>query len=72
MTGFGIAVVVIVLVERWWQMKKRLDVAIRRMTQLFQIWDRKLDRVDKEFCLRRIRDKEPDVFHKIADEKYAA
>jgi|HubBroStandDraft_5_1064220.scaffolds.fasta_scaffold1347968_2 hypothetical protein len=53
-------------------MTKRLDWAISRMQNLFAIWDEKLDRIDKEFCLRRIRDREPDLFWKIADEKAVA
>ena len=30
----------------------------------------KLDRIDKEYALRRIRDKEPFLFYSIAREKY--
>ena len=43
--------------------------AISRMRKLFRIWDFGLDRVDKEYCLRRIRDKEPDLFYGIAGEQ---
>lgn len=42
--------------------------AISRMRRLFVIWDRGLDNSDKEFVLRRIRDKEPAIFWKIAQE----
>lgn len=42
--------------------------AISRMRRLFAIWDWKLDLVDKEYCLRRIRDKEPAIFYRIAQE----
>jgi hypothetical protein len=43
--------------------------AISRMRRLFAIWDAKLDRIDKEYVLRRIRDKEPDVFWMVASER---
>lgn len=42
--------------------------AIARMGNLFRIWDSKLDRADKEYCLRRIRDKEPKLFWSIVRE----
>ena len=42
--------------------------AISRVRRLFSIWDHKLDQADKEYCLRRIRDKEPTIFWKIAQE----
>ena len=47
---------------------RRVYWAIARMRSLFAIWDGNLDRIDKEFCLRRIRDKEPALFWKIAQE----
>lgn len=42
--------------------------AISRMRRILTIWETKLHRVDKEYILRRIRDNEPDVFYKIAQE----
>jgi hypothetical protein len=44
--------------------------AISRLRRLFAIWDRGLDRIDKEYALRRIRDKEPAIFWKIAQEHF--
>jgi hypothetical protein len=43
--------------------------AITRLRRLFALWDWKLDRIDKEYCLRRIRDKEPELFYGIARER---
>lgn len=44
--------------------------AISRLQELFSVWDRDLDRIDKEYVLRRIRDKEPELFCGIANERY--
>ena len=43
--------------------------ALSRLRRLFAIWDAKLDRIDKEYCLRRIRDNEPTLFYGIAEER---
>ena len=50
----------------------RIRWAITRLRRLFAIWDSGLDRIDKEYCLRRIRDKEPAIFYKIAQEETGA
>jgi len=50
------------------EVSRRIDWAISRMRRLFQIWDGKLDVVDKNYVLRRIRDKEPALFYAIAQE----
>lgn len=47
----------------------RIRWAITRLRRIFQLWDRKLDRVDKSYVLRRIRDKEPELFYQIANER---
>lgn len=47
----------------------RIRWAIAAMRRLFVIWDTRLDWFDKQYCLRRIRDKEPQLFYGIADEK---
>jgi hypothetical protein len=47
---------------------RKLLWAISRMRRLFELWDRRLDQIDKEYVLRRIRDKEPWIFYKIAQE----
>jgi hypothetical protein len=46
----------------------QIKAAISRLRRLFVLWDGKLDDVDKEFALRRIRDEEPEIFYKIAAE----
>lgn len=48
---------------------QEVNWAISRMRRLFAIWDNKLHIADKAYCLRRIRDKEPALFYRIAQEK---
>lgn len=45
------------------------DQLVRNLRTLFKIWDYRLDQADKAYCLRRIRDKEPELFWKIAKEE---
>jgi len=46
----------------------RASWAVTRLRRMFELWDEKLDRIDKEYALRRIRDKEPNLFYKISQE----
>lgn len=48
---------------------QQLDWAISRMRRICEIWERKLDDADKQYILRRIRDKEPLLFYRIAREE---
>lgn len=49
--------------------KNRFDWIIARIRQIFYFWDKGLNRCDKAYCLRRIRDKEPELFFEIANER---
>jgi len=51
------------------QRHQRIRWAITRLRRLFELWDRFMDVPDKEYCLRRIRDKEPMLFYAIASER---
>ena len=43
--------------------------AISRMKRIMMIWDSLLTMIDKEYILRRIRDKEPGLFYRIGGER---
>ena len=49
--------------------QQEIDWAISRMRHILEIWDTKLEEVDKGYILRRIRDREPKLFYAIAQEK---
>jgi len=55
--------------KRCISLRVRMRWAISRLARFVMLWDHKLDRIDKEYCLRRIRDKEPDLFWEIARER---
>jgi hypothetical protein len=48
----------------------RFEWVISRVRRIFEFWDRGLEECDKAYCLRRIRDKEPKLFYKIAREPW--
>ena len=49
--------------------KLQISRAISRLRKLCELWDMRLDHVDKEYVLRRIRDREPEMFYRIAQER---
>lgn len=49
--------------------KMQIRWAISRLRKICVLWDTRLDHIDKEYILRRIRDREPAIFYRIAQER---
>jgi hypothetical protein len=47
---------------------RKIQKQLRFIRVIFELWDRQLYDADKEYILRRIKSKEPDLFEKIARE----
>ena len=48
---------------------QRFSWLISRVRRLFLLWDYGLESPEKNYVLRRIRDKEPELFYGIANER---
>jgi len=49
--------------------KQETSWALSRMRRIVTIWETGLTQIDKEYILRRIRDKDAYVFNKVAAER---